>query len=164
MTRRTRRLAVASLAVVAAVALSGCQRNAGQSPPAAASPTTAPATTAAPATTTAPTASTVGIVRRPRPLIDIHQGDRVWGVYWVSASLAQLSSVERQLRARGVATTSGDLGCDQGARERLGVADTITSRVAVYFRTEGDAQAFAEGVEVRPRPYGYARATLYCLD
>jgi hypothetical protein len=40
----------------------------------------------------------------------------------------------------------------------------MTARVAVYFGTERDARAFAEGVDVRPRPDGHAAAILYCLD
>jgi hypothetical protein len=85
-------------------------------------------------------------------------------VYWVAASSAQLAPVERRLLALGYPASSGDLDCDQGARRALGVPAAITSKVALYFGTEKDARAFAEGVGVRPRPNGHAAATLYCLD
>lgn len=88
----------------------------------------------------------------------------MFGVYWVAASLGQLAPVERRLRALGLPASSGELDCDRGARRWLEAPVTITSRVAVYFGTERDARAFAEGVDVRPRPNGHAAAILYCLD
>jgi hypothetical protein len=127
-------------------------------------PTTAPPTTASPATTTVPSRSTAATGTLPRPIRVLHQGDRLFGVYWVAASAAELSPVQRRLQALGYPASSGELDCDRGARRWLGVPATITSRVAVYFGTEQDARAFAEGVDVRPRPYGHAAAILYCLD
>jgi hypothetical protein len=127
-------------------------------------PTTTPPTTAAPATTTGPSRSTAVTGTLPSPIRVVHQGDRLFGVYWVAASAAELSPVQRRLRALGIPASSGELDCDQGARRGLGVPATITSRVAVYFGTEQDARAFAEGVDVRPRPSGHAAAILYCLD
>jgi hypothetical protein len=170
VTRQSRRLALACLALATAATLAGCQRgdttvsadpNRPQPPPAS---TLAPATPRAtpPQRDPAPSPPTAPVT--PSPIREVHQGDRLFGVYWVSASLAQLSPVEQRLRALGHPASSGDLDCDQGARRWLGVADSVTSRVAVYFGTEQDARAFAEGVEVRPRPYGVAAAALYCLD
>jgi hypothetical protein len=126
--------------------------------------TTTPPTAAAPATSTAPSRSTAAPVALPKPIRVLHQGDRVFGVYWVAASLGQLAPVERRLRALGLPASSGELDCDRGARRWLEAPVTITSRVAVYFGTERDARAFAEGVDVRPRPNGHAAAILYCLD
>ena len=118
----------------------------------------------APATTPAPSRPTVGTGALPQPIRALHQGDRVFGVYWLAASLGELSSVERRLQTLGYPASSGELDCDQGARRWLGVPATITSRAAVYFGTEQDARAFAQRVPVRPRPHGHAAATLYCLD
>ena len=123
---------------------------------------TTPAAT--PATTPAPSRPTVGTGALPQPIRALHQGDRVFGVYWLAASLGELSSVERRLQTLGYPASSGELDCDQGARRWLGVPATITSRAAVYFGTEQDARAFAQRVPVRPRPHGHAAATLYCLD
>jgi hypothetical protein len=131
--------------------------------PAPTAPTTAPPSMT-PAPTPEPTSSTVGTSVLPQPIRELRQGDRLFGVYWVAASTAELSPVQGRLRALGMPASSGDLDCDQGARRWLGVPATITSRVAVYFGTEQDARAFAQRVPVRPRPHGHAAATLYCLD
>jgi hypothetical protein len=153
------------LLVIASVA--GCAGQADRSEaPAASAPTTTAATTASPTTTTAAaatTASTAAAVRLPRPIREVKQGDRLFGVYWVAASSTQLAPVERRLRSLGYRPASGDLDCDQGARRGLGIP-AITAKVALYFGTEQDARAFAEGVEVQPRPNGHAAAILYCLD
>ena len=132
--------------------------------PTPAVPTTTMPPTAAPPPTTAPTRSTAAPVALPQPIREVRQGDRLFGVYWVAASLADLSPVERRLQTLGLPASSGDLDCDQGARRWLGVPATITSRVAVYFGTERDARAFALQVPVRPGPHGHAAATLSCLD
>jgi hypothetical protein len=158
-------LLVAVLLSTASVAGCGGQADRSEAP-AASAPTATTATTAPPTTTTAAaaTASTAATVRLPRPIREVQQGDRVFGVYWVAASSTQLAPVERRLRSLGYRPASGDLDCDQGARRGLGVPAAITARVAVYFGTEQDARAFAEGVEVQPRPNGHAAAILYCLD
>jgi hypothetical protein len=151
------------LAMAAACADQSDRDTAPAASPAPTAATTAPPSTT-PATTTAPSRSTVGTSALPQPIRELHQGDRLFGVYWVAASLAELSPVQGRLQALGMPASSGDLDCDQGARRWLGVPATSTSRVAVYFGTERDARAFAQRVPVRPRPHGHAAATLYCLD
>ena len=152
------------LATVAACSGRSDDATAPAASPAPAVPTTTMPPTAAPPPTTAPTRSTAAPVALPQPIREVRQGDRLFGVYWVAVSLADLSPVERRLQALGYPPSSGELDCDRGARRWLGVPTTITSRVAVYFGTERDARAFAEGVPVRPRPHGHAAAILYCLD
>jgi hypothetical protein len=156
---------LALLLLTASVA--GCGGQADRSGAPAASATTTTATTATPTSTTAAaatTASTAATVRLPTPIRQVQQGDRLFGVYWVAASSTQLAPVERRLRSLGYRPSSGDLDCDQGARRGLGVPAATTSKVALYFGTEQDARAFAEGVEVQPPPTGHAAAILYCLD
>ena len=152
------------LAMAAACADQSDQDTAPAASPAPIVPTTAPPSTASPAVTTAPSRSTVGTSALPQPIRVVHQGDRLFGVYWVAASLGELSPVQRRLQALGYPASSGDLDCDRGARRWLGVPASITSRVAVYFGTEQDARAFAQRVPLRPRPHGHAAAILYCLD
>ena len=164
---RTVRVVGLLVALLLTASVAGCADQADRSgAPAASAPTTTAATTAAPTTTTvaATTASTAATVRLPRPIREVQQGDRLFGVYWVAASSTQLAPVERQLRSLGYPASSGDLDCDRGARRGLGVPAAITAKVAVYFGTEQDARAFAEGVKVQPRPNGHAAAILYCLD
>jgi hypothetical protein len=151
------------LATVAACSGRSNDATAPAASPAPAVPTTTMPPTAAPPTT-APSRSTAAPVALPQPIREVRQGDRLFGVYWVAVSLADLSPVERRLQALGYPPSSGELDCDRGARRWLRVPTTITSRVAVYFGTERDARAFAEGVPVRPRPHGHAAAILYCLD
>jgi hypothetical protein len=136
----------------------------GESDPTRAAATTLPPATSEATTIPAPTRSTAATAALPRPIREVEQGGRVFGVYWVAASSPQLAPVERRLLALGYPVSSGDLDCDQGARRALGVPTAITSKVALYFGTEKDARAFAEGVDVRPSPNGHAAATLYCLD
>ena len=154
------------LATVAACADQSDRDTAPAASPGPTAPTTTPPSTppSTSVTTPEPSRSTVGTSVLPQPIRMLRQGDRLFGVYWVAASLAELSPVERRLQALGMPASSGDLDCDQGARRWLGVPATITSRVAVYFGTEQDARAFAQRVPVRPRPHGHAAATLYCLD
>jgi hypothetical protein len=165
---RATRLALAGLAVLMAATLAACGSDTPNPPPVASPaptvPTTMPPATAAPATTPAPTRSTVGTGGLPQPIRELHQGDRLFGVYWAAAALGELSPVERRLQTLGYPASSGDLDCDQGARRWLGVPATITARVAVYFGTERHARAFAQRVPVRPGPHGHAAAILYCLD
>jgi hypothetical protein len=163
--RSIRLLAV--LALLATAAACAGQSDQDTTPPASPAPTvaaTTPPATAAPATTPPPTRSTAGTSALPQPIRVLHQGDRLVGVYWVAASPAALSPVERRLQTLGYPASSGDLDCDQGARRWLGVPATITARVAVYFGTEPDARAFAQRVPIQPRPRGHAAATLSCLD
>jgi hypothetical protein len=152
------------LAMAAACADQYEQATAPAASPAPTAPATRPPPATPPTTTTTPSRSTVAVGALPQPIRNLHQGDRLFGVYWVAASPGELSSVERRLKTLGYPASSGDLNCDQGARRWLGVPSAITSRVAVYFGTERDARAFAQGVPVRPRPHGHAAATLYCLD
>ena len=163
---RTVRVVGLLVALLLTASVAGCADQADRSGAPASAPTTTAATTAAPTTTTvaATTASTAATVRLPRPIREVQQGDRLFGVYWVAASSTQLAPVERQLRSLGYPASSGDLDCDRGARRGLGVSAAITAKVAVYFGTEQDARAFAEGVKVQPRPNGHAAAILYCLD
>jgi hypothetical protein len=163
---RTVRVVGLLVALLLTTSVAGCADQADRSGAPASAPTTTAATTAAPTTTTvaATTASTAATVRLPRPIREVQQGDRLFGVYWVAASSTQLAPVERQLRSLGYPASSGDLDCDRGARRGLGVPAAITAKVAVYFGTEQDARAFAEGVKVQPRPNGHAAAILYCLD
>jgi hypothetical protein len=152
------------LATVAACSGRSHDATAPAASPTPAVPTTTMPPTAAPPPTTAPGRSTTAPVALPQPIREVRQGDRLFGVYWVAVSLADLSPVERRLQALGYPPSSGELDCDRGARRWLGVPAAITSRVAVYFGTEQAARAFAQGVPVRPRPHGHAAAILYCLD
>jgi hypothetical protein len=103
----------------------------------------------------------------PPPSTPIEHGGTYWGLYLgVAADTGDLTLVEwvEQAEAAGYTTGPGELACDDGSAEGLGVpADWFG--VAVYFATREDAEAaagwFATNVG---EPHGIARVTTYCLD
>ena len=132
-------LLLALLVLLATVAACSGGSDGGTAPavsPAPAVPTTTMPRTAAPAAPTGPSRSTAAPVALPQPIREVRQGDRLFGVYWVTASLADLSPVERRLQALGYPPSSGELDCDRGARRWLGVPANINSRWS-YLRADG---------------------------
>jgi hypothetical protein len=92
------------------------------------------------------------------------QGQTAYGVYIVRAESAADPEVERtlaDLHARGLTGGVGDLACDHGAADVLGLPpETIV--VSVDFETRADAQRFAElwGSVV----LGVAEFVAFCRD
>ena len=78
---------LALLVQLAAAAACEDQSDHDTAPAASPAPTAPPTTT--PPTTTAPSRSTDGAGTLPQPIRDLHQGDRLFGVYWVAASLGE---------------------------------------------------------------------------
>ncbi|MGQ0629581.1 MAG: hypothetical protein ACT4P1_00950 [Sporichthyaceae bacterium] len=101
----------------------------------------------------------------PEP-IEVAQGDEVFGVYLAvvegAESTDEIDVAEADAVSNGWLYSSGELGCDMGAAEELGLGEGEYFRVAVYFATQDDAQAFADGYA--PGVVGIAQATLFCLD
>jgi hypothetical protein len=64
----------------------------------------------------------------------------------------------------GIQAWQGEIACDQGAAEALGTDDEW--RVAVYFETQDEANAFADQAGLLGHEGGpvIARVTTYCLD
>jgi hypothetical protein len=95
-------------------------------------------------------------------------GESYWGVYLhAGESTRGLDAEEagKLLRERGLALgedfSKGELGCDVGAAEALGLPEE-TIAIGVYFRDEADARAFAASL---PRePVGIARVQTMCRD
>jgi hypothetical protein len=102
----------------------------------------------------------------PTPVDPLH-GGTYWAVYpWLGpAGDPEANAVVGQLFDEfGIQAIQGEVGCDQGAAEALGTQ--AEWRVAVYFETEDEANAFASdagllGHEADPV---IARVTTYCLD
>lgn len=98
----------------------------------------------------------------------VEHGDVVWGVYTLAAvdpSPAEVEAATAPLRAAGYDRRfAGDLGCDQGAAEALGLdPGTSASGVAVYFDDVAAVEQFLRAYYPE-RVIGVARVTLYCLD
>jgi hypothetical protein len=93
------------------------------------------------------------------------QGGTYWGVYVAIADKgddAALQQSAEALDALGYSEYSiGDISCDEGAAEELGVPED-SGRVAVYFETEEEARAFSGSLPsaiVR-----IAEVKTFCLD
>jgi len=93
------------------------------------------------------------------------QGETAFGVYWgpvTEGDAVAVQGVMAELDARGVTGAgSGEVSCDLGAAETLGVAEN-TIVVSVSFRTSAEAELFAAawGGEL----LGVAELVGYCRD
>jgi hypothetical protein len=76
---------------------------------------------------------------------------------------AETRAAEAEAQRQQWRYSSGDIDCDQGARQalRLDPARKYYS-VAVYFRTRKDAQKFVDLYE--PGVVGIAPVTIFCAD
>ncbi len=131
---------------------------------------TPPTTTLAPTTTTTltPTTTSTTAVAAPPPTAAISHGQLAWAVYlglWDEApDEAARAEAAAPATAVGYEVEGwGDVGCDQGAAEALGV-DPSGGHFAsgLYFATEADAEAAAaligDGV------LAVAEVQTFCLD
>lgn len=101
------------------------------------------------------------------PPVDPVQGGTYWAVYpWVGPTGdPAANAMVGQLSDRfGIQAWQGEVACDQGAAEALGT--DAAWRVAVYFETEEEANAFAleAGLLAHDADPVIAHVTTYCLD
>jgi hypothetical protein len=106
-------------------------------------------------------------------VVDIapEHGGRYWGVYlWAGESPddPQARAARDAAEQLGFNPGGGDLACDDGAAEQLGVPQAWSS-VAIYFETRQDAETaygwLLENVrEPAAPPLGVAEVRTYCLD
>jgi hypothetical protein len=103
----------------------------------------------------------------PPPATPIEHGGTYWGLYLaVAADADEPEFIEwsAQAEAAGYTTGPGELACDDGAADGLGVPVDWFG-VAVYFSTREDAEtASAWFAANHGEPHGIARVTTYCLD
>jgi hypothetical protein len=98
----------------------------------------------------------------PAALVDLQQGGTYWAVYIaVDDGGTYIRRVADRMEEQGVAVSSGEIACDHGAAEELGVPEEVLA-VAAYFDTNADAAAFFAAVD--PSPLGVARVQTYCQD
>ncbi len=125
------------------------------------SQTTPTPTTAAPPTTTS-------LPAFPPIKESLSHGSEAWAVYLavgVSDDPA-LGEAALLLQDLGFRSGVGDLGCDWGAGELLGLDPTeFWDAVAMYFETEAHAEAFVEAMEARGHGVvGWGLVHTYCMD
>ena len=126
------------------------------------SPVASPSASAQPSETPTPVAEAAW---PPATTAVVHGGER-WAVYVAvtdSGDDPRVAAAQERLDALGYASATGwgDVGCDDGAAEALGVPWQSTA-VRVYFDTQADAETFAR--LYGPEAVGTAQVTLYCLD
>lgn len=125
-------------------------------------PTAQPEPTAAPAP--AQTAAPGQPAAWPEGISTVTHGAQVHAAYVAvteSRDDPRWAQSRRQVEDLGYVASGGELACDSGAAEALGL-DPQMLGVAVYFRSAADAQTFARMYE--PGVVGTAPVTLFCLD
>lgn len=178
--RRTGRIVTATVAAAAVVVIGIVTANAFTAPPpvqpavpdtsrtVTVTPTpTAPTPSATP-TASAPTTTPPAVVDTPPATLpqaaDVTHGNDVWGAYVAvvdSFDSAAAEDAKARIVALGYEPSGGDVGCDEGAAETLGISQGSLV-VASYFATEADAVLFTE--MYGPDTIGVAPVTLFCLD
>jgi hypothetical protein len=93
----------------------------------------------------------------------------VWAVYLAVGHSATDAPVEKALRDAsrvGYQAVVGDIACDGGAMEALGLDQyDYWSGATLYFATEADARGFAAAYTAKvAAPKGVAWVTVGCLD
>ena len=101
----------------------------------------------------------------PVPEAKLEQGGKVWGVYLAVSRGeidAKVDAARADVERLGYHPSSGQIGCDQGAAEGLGLPSEDYSMAAVYFETRELAQQFVDAYE--PGVVGIALVTVFCAD
>jgi hypothetical protein len=105
----------------------------------------------------------------PKALGEPQQGQPAWGVYLAIGHAPDDATVERAVRqAAGVGYSAivGDIACDGGAMEALGLDQyNYWTGATLYFGSEADARTFAASyTRAVARPKGLLRVKVGCLD
>ena len=102
----------------------------------------------------------------PAEASDVVQGATVWAVYLAVArdesQESEVAEAAEDVRRLGYTPATGQVGCDQGAAEGLGLPDGQYTAAAVYFDTQQLAQQFVDAY--RPGVVGTVQITYFCAD
>jgi hypothetical protein len=165
--------------LLAVVVMSGCSGGDGTSTtgstatvPAAtqtASTTTATPTTPAATTSSPTTTPTATATRWPKALGEPHDGESAWAVYLAvahSSSDPAMQAAQEEAAKVGYGAVIGDLACDRGSIEALGLDEhDYWTGAVLYFKTKTDATDFANSYLVSGGTViGTAKIGLGCLD
>jgi hypothetical protein len=169
--------------LLAVAVVSGCSGGGGTSTTGStatvpAAPQTASTTTATPttpaatatATTSSPTTTpTATATRWPKALGEPHEGESAWAVYLAvahSSSDPAMHAAQAEAAKVGYGAVIGDLACDRGSIEALGLDEhDYWTGAVLYFKTKTDATDFANSYLVAGGTViGTAKIGLGCLD
>ena len=101
----------------------------------------------------------------PPQAADIRHGSEVWAVYVLVTPTYDgpgWAEAGARVESLGYTPSGGELACDTGAAEALGLDPQLIGR-GVYFGSQADAQRFAD-LYGAGDVVGIARVTLLCLD
>jgi hypothetical protein len=101
----------------------------------------------------------------PSPVVALEQGGQYFAVYLGigEPGSAPLRRAERRFADHGITAVAGDLACDEGAAESLGV-EPGSFAVGAYFEREADAATFAEALSSEGVVYGPIPVQTFCAD
>jgi hypothetical protein len=93
----------------------------------------------------------------------VEQGAKYWAVYLAvgEEGAPELEQATDYLAGLGIESLGGELACDRGAADALGLSEDLMA-VGVYFTGQAGAQRFAKKLPTPPS--GIARVRTYCAD
>lgn len=119
--------------------------------------------TPTPSVTESPTPSESPLPPLPPAVESPQHGGTYFGVYLAvgEARDPKLTTAVQEAAALGYRVFPGDISCDQGAAEALGVSNNLFA-VAVYFERRGQANDLLPWLELPP--LGVVKVRTYCAD
>ena len=133
--------------------------------------TAAPTTTSTIATTTTTVAATTTLPEFPQTATSITHGGESWAVYLAVAdnydfTAPELEEAQDLANTYGIEHGTGELACDQGGAEVLGLdPNGEWAVVSVLFDSEADAEQFVNAFEARGHSVvGFGPVQTFCLD
>jgi hypothetical protein len=145
--------------MLAVAVLAAC--NGGDASPTSSTSTISFPSPVSPTATEPPTPSPL-----PSPVVAVEHGGEYFAVYLGigSAGSAEVQRAESRFADLGIEAFAGDLSCDEGAAESLGV-EPGTFGVGAYFEREADATAFADALDAEGGVvYGPIPVRTLCAD
>ncbi|MEW6058582.1 MAG: hypothetical protein AB1551_00305 [Actinomycetota bacterium] len=146
---------------VGSALLAACASDSGTSGPT--SPTASESSSSESPSPAAPSPSESPLPPLPPAVESVMHGGTYFGVYLAvgEAGDPALTAAVEQANALGYQAFPGDIACDQGAAEALGVADNLMA-VAIYFEQVEQANDLIPWLH-QP-PLGVVRVQTYCAD
>lgn len=160
--RRGRTALVAAVVAAGLLTVSCGETELSAGPTESTGPTQPPGTMTETVTTTVTVTESPEPPDLPQPVMPIH-GRVYYGVYLAAAPFGaeELEKAVRRLDRLGIEAGAGEIACDDGAADQLGLPNDLAI-VAVYFDRRPDAKAWLDRLD--PPPLGLAKVRTYCLD